>query len=85
MLVDLREDVLERVLRVVAREPERLHDDRVDVAREALDERRPRVVVAGAATRDQLAVGECPGRPHEQSLEEARGEREPSPGERAVR
>ena len=53
LLEDLGEDVLEDVLGVLAAEPEALAADRVDVAREALDELVPRLVVArrGSARR----------------------------------
>ena len=57
MLVDAREDVLEHVLGIVRRKPERLDGDRVDVAREALDELVPRGLVAGTAARDDFGVG----------------------------
>ena len=57
MLVHAREDVLEHVLGVVWRQPERLHRDRVDIAREALHELVPGGLVAGAAARDELGVG----------------------------
>ena len=54
-LVRPREDLLEDVLGVVLGEAKPLHGDRVDVAREALDELRPGRLVAGAAARDELA------------------------------
>ena len=52
-LVDAHEDVLEDVLGVVLGQAEALDGDRVDVAREALDELAPGVVVArhGSARR----------------------------------
>src|SRR5437868_4233723 len=53
-LVDLREDFLEDVLGVVLPEPKPLRRDRVDVTREPLYERRPRLLVAVAATGDEL-------------------------------
>ena len=56
-LVRPREDVLEDVVRLVGREPEALGRDRVDVAREPLDELAPGVLVARAAAGGQLGVG----------------------------
>ena len=63
LLVDPREHLLEDVLRVVlAASRNALDADRVDVAREALDELVPRLVVARAAARDELPVGQlCDG------------------------
>src|SRR5262249_44739895 len=54
-LVDLRKDLLEDVLGVVVAQPEALRRDRVDVAREALDELGPRAFIPGAATGDKLS------------------------------
>src|SRR3954447_18539515 len=56
-LVDPGEHLLEDVLGVVLWEAEGLHADRVDVAREAVYELAPRVVVARAAARNELGVG----------------------------
>ena len=56
-LVDAGEDVLEDVLGVLLAEAEALHRDRVDVAREALDQLTPGVVVARAAACDERGVG----------------------------
>ena len=58
MGVHPREDVLEDVLGVLLREPETANRDRVDVAREALDELVPGLGVALATARDELGVGE---------------------------
>jgi hypothetical protein len=55
-LVDACEDVLENVLGILRRQPEGLEGDRVDVAREALDELSPGLVVAVAAAGDQGTV-----------------------------
>ena len=63
MLVDAGEDLLEDVLGVVRRQPERLEADRVDVAREPLDELVPGGLVAAAAARDELRI--CCGLCHE--------------------
>jgi hypothetical protein len=52
--VDLGEDLLEDVLGVVIPQPEPLRGDRVHVTREPLDEFRPRLLVAVAATSDEL-------------------------------
>jgi hypothetical protein len=52
MLVDACEHLLEDVLGVVRRQPERLHRDRVDVAGEALDQLVPRGLVPGTAPGD---------------------------------
>ena len=60
-LVDPREDLLEDVLGVVLGQPERLDRDRVDVAREPLDQRAPGFLVAAAAKRDELGVAELGG------------------------
>jgi hypothetical protein len=60
-LVDPREDLLEDVLGVVLGEPERLDRDRVDIAREPLDERVPGFLVAAAAKRDEFGVAELGG------------------------
>ena len=56
-LVGAREGVLEHVLGVVLRQPERLRD-RVDVAGIALHELPPGVRVAGAAAYDELGVSD---------------------------
>src|SRR3954447_21304139 len=56
MLIHPREHFLEDILRVVRREAERLQADRVDVARETLDELVPGLLVSRAATRDDLGV-----------------------------
>ena len=64
LLVRLREDVLEDVLGVLGREAKAANADRVDVAREALDERGPRLGVAGAAARDEELVTQAPNRRH---------------------
>ena len=60
-LVDAREHLLEDVLGVVRREAEGLHGDRVDVAREAVDERAPGRLVAVPAAGDELGVAELGG------------------------
>jgi hypothetical protein len=57
MLVDAGEDLLEDVLGVVGREPERLGRDRVDVAGEALDELVPGGRLSASAPGDELRVG----------------------------
>ena len=56
-LVRTGEDLLEHVFRVVLGQPEGLHRDRVHVAREALDELAPGLVLAGAAAGDESGVG----------------------------
>ena len=56
MLVDAGEDLLEDVLGIVLREPEGLDADRVDVAREPLDELVPRCLVPVPAARYELGV-----------------------------
>ena len=53
-----REDLLEDVLGVLLGEAERLGGDRVDVAREAVDEGPPRLLVAATAEGNELGVGE---------------------------
>src|SRR5437868_1721196 len=53
-LVDLGENLLEDVLGVMFAESEPLRRDRIDVARETLHERRPRLLIAVAATGDEL-------------------------------
>ena len=58
-LVRSREHLLEDVLGIGVREAVALDSDRVDVAGEAFDEVRPCLLVAGAAARDQLGVGEA--------------------------
>ena len=63
MLVDAGEDLLEDVFGVVRREPERLEADRVDIAREPLDELVPGGLLAVAAARDELCI--CRGVCHE--------------------
>ena len=55
-LVRPGEDILEDVLGVLGREAEAADADRVDVARETLDEDGPRLRVALAAARDELPV-----------------------------
>ena len=57
LLVDAREDLLVDVLGVVLGEAERLDADRVDVARETVDELPPGVLVARATPRYELGVG----------------------------
>ena len=57
VLVRAGEHLLEHVLGVRLGQAERLDRDRVDVAREALDELAPRVVVSRAAAGDELCVG----------------------------
>src|SRR5262245_33256558 len=64
MLVGPRENLLKHVLCVVLRQLERLDGDRVDVAREALDELVPGFLVAGAAARHQLPVGQLDPKAH---------------------
>jgi hypothetical protein len=61
VLVRAREHFLEDVLRVGLGQPERLDRDRVDIAREALHQLAPRLLVAGAAARDELAVTQSRG------------------------
>src|SRR5919198_1093909 len=56
VLVRTREDLLEDVLGVRLRQPEGLHGDGVDVAREALDQLVPRLLIACPAAGDELAV-----------------------------
>ena len=56
MLVGTREDFLEDVLRVIAARPKPLRRDRVDVAREAVDELVPGALVARAAAGDELGI-----------------------------
>jgi hypothetical protein len=56
--IDLREDVLEDVLRVGGRQAEALRADRIDVAREPLDEDVPCLLFAAPATGDELRVGD---------------------------
>ena len=56
VLVGAGEDLLEDVLGVARLQPEALHADRVDVAREALDELGPGLVAPFAAARDQFRV-----------------------------
>ena len=56
VLVRAGEDLLEDVLGVGRGQPVRLNGDRVDVAREALDELAPGIVVACAAAGDELCV-----------------------------
>ena len=58
LLEDLGEDILEHVLGVLPPEAEALAADRIDVAREPLDQLVPRLVVPAAASRDELLVGE---------------------------
>src|SRR5205823_14965038 len=53
-LVDLGEDLLEDVFGIVLAEAEPLRRDRVDIPREALDERCPGFLVAVAAAGDEL-------------------------------
>jgi hypothetical protein len=57
LLVDAREDLLEDVLCVVLREAEGLDANRVDVARETVDQLPPGVFVTRAAARYELGVG----------------------------
>ena len=56
--VDAGEDVLEDVLGVLLAEAEALDRDRVDVARETVDELAPGVVVARTAACDERGVGD---------------------------
>jgi hypothetical protein len=60
-LVDAGEHVLEDVLRVMRRQAESLYRDRVDVAREAVDELAPGGLVAVAAAGNELGVAELGG------------------------
>ena len=57
MLVRAGEDLLEDVLRVVGPQAEALCRDRVDVAREAVDQLGPGALVPGAAAGDEGGVG----------------------------
>ena len=57
-LVDAGEDVLEDVLGVLLAQAEALDRDRVDVAREALDQLAPGIVVARAAAGDERGVAD---------------------------
>ena len=60
-LEDAGEDLLEDVLGVLLREAEALDGNRVDVAREPLDECAPRFVVAAAAAGDEDGIAELAG------------------------
>src|SRR5262249_47290872 len=55
------EDVLEDVLRLGIGQPEALERDPVDIARVAFDKRGPRRLVALAAARDEITVGQVFG------------------------
>ncbi len=57
VLVRAGEDLLEHILGVGLGQAKRLDGDRVHVAREAIDELAPRVVVSRAAAGDELCVG----------------------------
>ena len=61
VLVGAGEDLLEDVLGRVLRESEALNGNRVDVAREPLDECAPRFVVAAAAAGDEDGIAELAG------------------------
>ena len=56
MLVRAREHLLEDVLGIGVGQAECLSRDRVDVARKALDQLRPRLLIPGPAAGDELAV-----------------------------
>ena len=58
VFVGTRKDLLEDVLGVRLRQAKGLDRDRVDIAREALDEIRPNLLVTGPASRDKLAIAE---------------------------
>ena len=57
LLERAREHVLEHILRVLRREPEALHADRVHITAEPFDQRRPRSVFSRAAAPDEVSVG----------------------------
>jgi hypothetical protein len=54
--IQAREHLLKCVLGVVGLKPERAAQDRVDERGVAFDERPPRILVTGAAARDQRLV-----------------------------
>src|SRR5919201_6754611 len=57
-VVGAREDLLEDVLRVLLGEPKGLNRDREHVAREALHELAPGLVLPGSAASDERSVGD---------------------------
>src|SRR4051812_12770654 len=57
-VVDAREDLLEDIFGVVLAQAEALRRDRVDVAREAVDELAPRLRLTAPAAVDELRVAE---------------------------
>ena len=73
------EDVLKDILRIGLGKPEGAHRDRVDVAREALDELVPGRGLAGSAALNELGIRELDSHPQPAKLPRFRTEGKKTP------